>query len=121
MISVALKKTLKNKIGNLYLHNFTSASTGWIYWFHTKLSSHILQQNCAHGCGNAVLPPIKRNTAPNSSNKVSIRRQEFLHWIFLSQCRLLISSADLRVTNTSMRSQPCFNLVQKSVGTPFSV
>jgi len=26
---------------------------------------------------------IKRNTAPNSSNKVSIRLQEFPHWSFL--------------------------------------
>jgi len=81
----------------------------------------------AHGCSaknrreNAVLPPMKRNTAPNTSNKLSIRLQEFLHWIFLSHCRLLTSSANPRVTITSVRSQPCFNVVQKGVGTPFSV
>jgi len=39
VIIVAFKTPLKNKIGNLFLWNFTSASTGWIYWFHTKLSS----------------------------------------------------------------------------------
>jgi len=49
VISVALKTPLKNKIGNLYLQNFTSASARWLYWFYIKLSPHILQQNCAHG------------------------------------------------------------------------
>jgi len=38
-------------------------------------------------CANAVLPPIKRNTAPTNSNKVSIRLQKFPHWIFLSHSR----------------------------------
>jgi len=52
---------------------------------------------------------IKRKTAPNSSNKVSIRLQEFPHWIFLFHCRLLTSSANLRVAGTYVRSQPCFN------------
>ena len=36
---------------------------------------------------------IKRKTAPNSSNKVSICLQEFPHWIFLFHCRILTSSA----------------------------
>ena len=40
VISVALKTPLKNKIGNLYLQNFTS--------HYIKLSPQILQQNCAH-------------------------------------------------------------------------
>jgi len=48
VISVALKTHLKNKIGNLYLQNFTSASARWLYWFYIKLSPHNLQQNCAH-------------------------------------------------------------------------
>jgi len=63
-----------------------------------------------------VHPPILRNTAPNSSNKVSIPLQEFLHWIFLSHCRLVTSSANLRVTITSVRWQPCFNVVQNGCG-----
>jgi len=29
---------------------FTSASIWWLHWFHTKLSPHILQQNCAYAC-----------------------------------------------------------------------
>jgi len=48
VIRVALKTLLKNKVGNLYLQNFTSASARWLCWFHIKLSPHILQQNCAH-------------------------------------------------------------------------
>jgi len=48
VISVALKAPLKNKIGKLYLQNFTSASARWLYWFYIKLSPHMLQQNCAH-------------------------------------------------------------------------
>jgi len=48
-----------------------------------------------------------------------MRLQEFPHWIFLFHCRLLTSSANLRVTITSVRSQPCFNVVQKGVETPF--
>ena len=38
VISVALKTLLKNKVGNLYLQNFTSASARWLYWFYIKLS-----------------------------------------------------------------------------------
>ena len=38
VIGVALKTPLKNKIGNLYLQNFTSASARWLYWFYIKLS-----------------------------------------------------------------------------------
>jgi len=52
---------------------------------------------------------------------VRIRLQEFPHWIFLFHYRLLSSSANLRVTITYVRSQPCFNVVQKGVGTPLSV
>ena len=48
VISVASKPPLKNKIGNPYLQNFTSASARCLYWFHTKLSPYILQQDCAH-------------------------------------------------------------------------
>ena len=48
VISVALKTPLKNQIGNLYLQNFASAFSWWLYWFYIKLSTHILQQNCAH-------------------------------------------------------------------------
>jgi len=38
VISVALKTPLKNKIGNLFLPNFTYSSVRWLYWFHIKLS-----------------------------------------------------------------------------------
>jgi len=63
---------------------------------------------------------IKRKTAPNLLNKVSIRLQEIPHWIFLFHRRLSTSCANLRVATTSVRSQLCFkcNLVQKVVGTP---
>jgi len=40
VIGVALKPPLKNKIGNLYLQNITSASARWLYWFYIKLSLH---------------------------------------------------------------------------------
>jgi len=53
----------------------------------------------------------KRKTVPNSSNKVSIRLQEFQHWNFPFHRRLLTSSANLRVASTSVRSQPCFNVI----------
>jgi len=46
---------------------------------------------------------------------VSIRLQEFTHWFFLFDCTLLTSSANLRVTITYVRSQPCFNVVQQGV------
>jgi len=39
VIRVALKTLLKNKVGNLYLQNFTSASARWLCWFHIKLSA----------------------------------------------------------------------------------
>jgi len=35
------------------------------------------------GMGTQFPHQIKRKNAPNSSNKVSIRLQEFPHWIFL--------------------------------------
>jgi len=57
-------------------------------------------------------------TASNSLNKVSICPQE-LPWILLFYCRLMSSSTNLRVTITSVRSQSCFNVVQKGVETPF--
>ena len=38
VIRVALKTLLKNKVGNLYLQNFTSASARWPCWFYIKLS-----------------------------------------------------------------------------------
>jgi len=38
VILVALKTLLNNKVGNLYLQNFTSASAGWLCWFCIKLS-----------------------------------------------------------------------------------
>ena len=38
VIRVALKTLLKNKVGNLYLQNFTSASARWLCWFYIKLS-----------------------------------------------------------------------------------
>ena len=62
-------------------------------------------------------PWFHYETAPNSSNTVS--PQELPHWIFSFHCRLLSSSENLRITITSVRSQPCFNAVQKVVGTPF--
>ena len=34
---------------------------------------------------------IKRKTAPNSSNKVSIRLREFPHWIFLFHCNAAVT------------------------------
>jgi len=49
MISVSLKTPLKNKMGNPYLQNFTSASARRLYLLYIKLSPHISQQNCAHG------------------------------------------------------------------------
>ena len=38
MIRVALKTLLKNKVGNLYLQNITSASARRLCWFYIKLS-----------------------------------------------------------------------------------
>ena len=65
---------------------------------------------------------------------MSIRLHKFPHWIFpfvdfLTNCWLLSSSANLRVATTSVRTQPCFNIIvwishlpvmlleQKGVGT----
>jgi len=57
--------------------------------------------------GNAVhTPNIKKKTAPTCSNKGSIHLQKFPQWIFLFRCRLLTSSANLRVASTSVTSQP---------------
>jgi len=90
-------------------------------WYEVPGLVYTYSQGCSaktSGVGTAFPHQIKRETAPNSSNKVSIRLQEFPHWIFLFHCRLLTSNANLRVAGTSMRSHPC-NLVQKGVGTPF--
>jgi len=54
---------------------------------------------------------MKRKATPKSSNKVSISLQLLLHWILLFHCRLLTSSASLHVASTSVRSQPCFNVI----------
>jgi len=43
-------------------------------------------QGCSarrRGVGTPVPHQMKRKTAPNNSNKVSIRLQEFPHWIFV--------------------------------------
>ena len=53
---------------------------------------------------------------------MSIRLQEFPHWIFLSPCGLLTSNANLRVASTSVWSQSCFVVIcAERCGTPFSV
>ena len=97
-------------------------------WVVTKCANTIMNVcwvGCTQGCSAkkevwegvptacviGVPTPIKRKTAPNSSNKVSIRLQEFPHWIFLLHCRLLTNSAKLCVASTSVRSQPCFNVI----------
>jgi len=54
---------------------------------------------------------IKTKATPNSSNNVSICLQGLIHWIFLFHCRLLTSGANLHVASTSVRSQPCFNVI----------
>jgi len=59
VIGVALRTPLKNKIGNVYFQNITSASVRQLYWFYIKLSPHILQQNCAHGHMGHGLYPYK--------------------------------------------------------------
>jgi len=94
-----------------------------------RLSSHV--KVCNSTKGTPFPHQITKKPAPNSSNEVGILLQEFPHWILLFHCRLLNNSANLRVASTSVRSQPCFNiivwtphlqvtlLVQKSVGTPF--
>ena len=63
------------------------------------------------GVETAFSHQIKRKAAATSSNKVSIRLQEFPAWTFLFHCRLLTSSANLRVASTSVRSQSCFNVI----------
>jgi len=64
-------------------------------------------------CGNVVPHQITRKTALNSSNEVSIRLQEFPHWIFLFHSRRLTSSANVRVASTSEIA------AMFVVGTPF--
>jgi len=48
MISVALRTPLEIRLGICMYKTSLPASTPWLYWFHTKLSPHILQQNCTH-------------------------------------------------------------------------
>ena len=108
---------------------------GSLLWCHPMISLQFTHIRVCSAKQRGVETPfpheIKRKTVPNSSNKVSIRLQEFPHWIFLFHCRLLTSIANLRVAGTSVKLQPCFNvivsiphpqvtlLVQKGVGTPF--
>jgi len=76
--------------------------------------SVVLYQECSakkRGVGIPFPHQIKRKATPNSLNKVSIFLQELPHWMFLFHCRLLTSSANLHVTSTSVRSQPCFNVI----------
>ena len=80
-------------------------------------NSKIYNQGCSaeKSVGTAFSHEIKRKTATNSSKKVSTRLQKFPHWIFLFHCKLLTSSANLRVASTSMRLQPCFySILSKS-------
>jgi len=51
VISVALKTPLKNKIGNLYLQNFTSASARRLYWFYIKLPPTFYNKIASMGVG----------------------------------------------------------------------
>ena len=53
-------------------HNYSTSMQGWS-----------AKRICV---GTAFPHQIKRKTAPNSSNKVSIRLQAFPHWIFLFHC-----------------------------------
>jgi len=46
VMSVALKIHLEIRLG-ICIYKTTSGSTQWLYWVHTELSPHILQQNCA--------------------------------------------------------------------------
>jgi len=56
-------------------------------------------------CWNAVpIPNKKEDCTKYFEHKVSIRLQEFPHWIFLLHCRLLTRSAKLSVATTSVRS-----------------
>ena len=56
-------------------------------------------------CWNAVpIPNKKEDCTKYFEHKVSIRLQEFPHWIFLLHCRLLTRSANLSVATTSVRS-----------------
>jgi len=48
VIGVAFEASLKQDCEPVFIQ-LTSESTRWSYWFHTKLSLHILQQNCALG------------------------------------------------------------------------
>jgi len=59
-------------------------------------TAFIFKQGCnaeKRGVGTEFPRQIKMKTVLNSSTEVSIRLQEFPHWIFLFQSRLLTSSA----------------------------
>jgi len=96
------------------------------------LSCILYTQGCSDkkGVGTPFPHQIKRKTAQNSSIKVSILLQDsVLLWIFVFHCSFLTNSAILRVASTSVKSQPCFNVIvwvqhhhvtlpaQKGVGT----
>ena len=97
VLSILLHEA-KPVLGLFCLHLDT---TGW--------SGHV--KGCSvkkRGVGTLFPHQIKRMAISNSSNEVSICLKELLHWILFHR-RFLISSANLRVTSTTVRSQPCFN------------
>jgi len=84
----------------LNLNDWLSAVLGVDGWMGKNGSSLVLDQGCSAtktGAGTPFPHQIQRKTKRNSSNKVSILLQEFPHWIFLSRCRLLTSSANVRI------------------------
>jgi len=77
----------------------------------TKANSGVAPYQLTRGvvlkkrCWNAVpIPNKKEDCSKYFEHKVSIRLQEFPHWIFLLHCRLLTRSANLSVATTSVRS-----------------
>jgi len=77
----------------------------------TKANSGVTPYQLTRGvvlkkrCWNAVpIPNKKEDCTKYFEHKVSIRLQEFPHWIFLLHCRLLTRSANLSVATTSVRS-----------------
>ena len=84
-----------------YTVNTLDDTTGWQTSHFSKFFSMKKKSNMKE---TAFPHQMKRKTAPNSSNKMSNRLQEFLFY-----CRLLTSSANLRVASTSVRLQSCFN------------
>jgi len=74
---VVLKKRCRNAV---------STTEVFPHLFKNRYGNAVLKKRCGHAVyqytlpGNAVPTPNKK-TEPNSSNKVSIRLQEFPHWI----------------------------------------